>query len=121
MSIRSSCGPAAEERGAGRQDVAVHDVQVERGGEGLRDGSGVGDRGERTRGGWLGSSGDLDGQAGLADTAGADHGHQTLVGEQSVDRASSESRPRSRSGGAGRRDGTACPPAIVRLELAEGG
>ena len=76
----------AEQRSAGRQDVAVNDVQVERRSERLGDGGWVGDRCERHDGDVVGSGGDLRRQGGLADTAGAEHGDQSLVGEQSLHR-----------------------------------
>ena len=112
----------AEQRGAGRQDIAVHDVQVERRRERLGDGGRVGDRCQRHDGDLVGSGGDLRRQGRLADTAGAEHGDQSLVDEQSLHRrqlgvATPQTARRARQ----RCRPHPCPASDGSLQLVEGG
>jgi hypothetical protein len=79
-------GTRGQERAAGGEHVAVHDLPVERGREHLGDGSSVGHRCQPERGGLLGADGDLGGQAGLADTTRAEDGDQPFVVKQAVER-----------------------------------
>ena len=114
--------PGGEERGAGREDIAVHDVQVERRGECLGDGGGVGDRREEHDGDLVGSGRDLGCQGGFADTARAEHGHQALVGEQPLHRGQlGVPAPKPARGAGQRARSHACPAAMVRSSLLRAG
>ena len=79
-------GALAEERDAGREDVALDDLQVQRRRQGVRDRGRVGDRGEQQHDRGLAALRDLQRHPGLADAARADDRHPPLRRQQPVQR-----------------------------------
>jgi hypothetical protein len=77
-------GPSGQERGAGREDVAVHDAQLELVGQRIGDGGNVGDRGQRQHRRPVGARRQLDGEPGLAHAPRTEDGHQSLVAHQAM-------------------------------------
>jgi hypothetical protein len=117
-------GAVAQDGDAGREHIAPHDVQVQRRGQRVRDGSGIGDRREQQHGRRLDASRDLQRDPGLAHPAGPDERDQPFVREQPMQRRhlvltpdQPGRRPRWRLGSGGRRTGGAS--GDVALELAQ--
>ena len=111
-----------EQCDAGRQDGTVHDVQVERGGERLGDGGRVGDRREEHDGDVFGADRDLGDEGGLAHPSRAEHGDESLVGEQPLHRGKFGVPTAQPARGAGQRTWRRGGPAgDDALEFAEAG